>query len=174
MDLLPLHPKIVHLPIALAVIMPLLTAGLLAAWRFDALPRRTWCIAVLLQVLLFGSGIASLRTGGAEEERVERLVGEVPMRAHEEAAERFVWATGVVLLLIVGAATTRNERVAHGIALAASVATLVVLLLGYCTGEAGGRLVYEHGAANAYVANRASAAPPGPFGAESTRPRRDD
>ena len=43
MDTLPLHPKIVHLPIALAVLMPLITAGLLIAWWRDMLPRRTWC-----------------------------------------------------------------------------------------------------------------------------------
>ena len=42
METLPLHPKIVHLPIALAVLMPLITAGLLIAWWRDMLPRRAW------------------------------------------------------------------------------------------------------------------------------------
>src|SRR6185369_12870473 len=63
MNPLPLHPIVVHLPIALAVLMPVLSAGLLAAWWRGLLPRRTWMIAVLLQGLLLVSGVVSLRTG---------------------------------------------------------------------------------------------------------------
>lgn len=159
MDLTPLHPKIVHLPIALAVLMPLLAAGLLAAWRLGTLPRRTWWIAVMLQVLLVGSGVASLRTGEADEEKVERLVGEQPIEAHEEAAERFVWGAGVVLLLAVAAAAMKGEKAGTAIALATVAGTVVVLFLGYRTGEAGGHLVYQHGAASAFVAQDVSSAP---------------
>ena len=64
---LPLHPKIVHLPIALAVLMPLLTSGLLLAiWR-DWFPRRVWTIAVVGSLLLVGSGVLALRSGEADE-----------------------------------------------------------------------------------------------------------
>jgi uncharacterized membrane protein len=151
MDLLPLHPKIVHLPIALAVLMPVMSAGLLAAWWAALLPRRTWLIAVLLQGLLLASGVAALRTGETEEDRVERVVAERSIESHAAAAERFVWAAGAVLLLAIAGAAARNDAYARKAAIATTLGTLLVLFLGYRTGEAGGRLVYEHGAANAYV-----------------------
>lgn len=148
---LPLHPKIVHLPIALAVLMPVMSAGLLAAWWGEFLPRRTWLIAVLLQGLLLVSGFAALRTGQTEEDRVERVLAERLIESHEAAGERFVWAAGAVLLLAIAGATVRNDAYARRAAIATTLGTLLVLFLGYRTGEAGGRLVYQHGAANAYV-----------------------
>ena len=38
MNPLPVHAIVVHLPIALAVLMPVLSAGLLAAWWRGLLP----------------------------------------------------------------------------------------------------------------------------------------
>lgn len=169
MDLLPLHPKIVHLPIALAVLMPLLSAGLLAAWWTEVLPRRAWIIAVLLQGLLLGSGFASLRTGEGEEDRVERVVAGSLIEAHEEAAEAFVWGTAAALLLAIAAAAIRNDRRARVAAAAATLSTLVVLFLGYRTGEAGGRLVYQHGAANAYVSQATSSQPVASVAADAAK-----
>jgi hypothetical protein len=151
MDDLPLHPQIVHLPIALAVVMPIVAGGLLAAWWAGALPRRVWIVAVALQALLVTGGIVALRTGEGEEERVERLVGKDPIEVHEEAAEAFVWTAGAVLLLAVAASMVGGEVAARRLAAATTVGTLVVFLLAYRTGAAGGRLVYQHGAANAYV-----------------------
>ncbi len=171
MDPLPLHPMIVHLPIALAVVMPMLSIGLLAAWWSGLMQRRTWMIAVVLQGLLLGSGVASLRTGEAEEDRVERVVAERLIEAHEEAADAFVWGAGAVLLLALAAAAVRNDANARRLAMVATFGTLVVLFLGYRTGEAGGRLVYTHGAADAYVTRPGAGA-----GVEATprAPSRDD
>ena len=151
MDQLFFHPKVVHLPMALAVLMPLVSAGLLAAWTTGLLPRRTWIVAVALQAVLVGSGVVALRSGEAEEERVERVVAEKLIEAHEEAAETFVWGAGAILALHLAAAILRREALARAFAAAATVGTLLVLLLGYRTGEAGGRLVYQHGAASAYT-----------------------
>jgi uncharacterized membrane protein len=165
MDLLPLHPKVVHLPIALAVLMPVLSAGLLAAWWQGLLPRRAWMIAVLLQGLLLVSGVVSLQTGQSEEDRVERFVAERLIEQHEEAAETFVWGAGGVFLLALAAAAVRNDLNARRVAMATTLGTLLVIVLGYRVGEAGGRLVYEHGAANAYVT---------PHATSSTRARRGE
>ncbi|MBI5505720.1 MAG: hypothetical protein HY899_13045, partial [Deltaproteobacteria bacterium] len=134
MDVLPLHPKLVHLPIALAVLMPLISVALLAAWRRQWLPRRVWIVAVALQAVLVISGIAAIRSGGAEEERVEKVVAEAVIEAHEEAAEAFVWAAAVVLVLALGGALMPDERTARSLAAAATAGTLVVLFLGYRTG----------------------------------------
>lgn len=152
MDQLFFHPKLVHVPMALAVLMPLVSGGLLAAWLAGTLPRRAWMVAVALQLVLVASGVMALRSGEAEEERVERVVAEHLIEAHEEAAEAFVWGAGAILVLHVVAAALRRDRTARAAAAAATAGTLVVLFLGYRTGEAGGRLVYQHGAASVYAA----------------------
>lgn len=150
MDTMPLHPKLVHLPIALAMLMPILSAGLLLAWFRDLLPRRTWIVAVALQALLVGSSVVAMRSGEGEEETVEKVVAESAIEAHEEAAEVFTWTAAGVLLLFAAGAALPGVAVARGTAAAATAATLVVLFLGYRVGQAGGALVYQHGAASAY------------------------
>jgi hypothetical protein len=108
-------------------------------------------VAIALQLALVGSGVVALRSGEQEEERVERVVAERLIEDHEEAAEAFVWAAGAILVLQVLAGMLAREALARGVAAAAVAGTLLVLFLGYRTGEAGGRLVYEHGAASAYT-----------------------
>jgi len=169
METLPLHPKLVHLPIALAVLMPLIAGGLLVAWWRGALSRRTWLIAITLQAALVGSGFAAMWSGGEEEERVEAVVPEAAIAAHEDAADVFVWGAVGVLGLAIGAMLIRRERGAQVLAAVATVGTLAVLGLGYRVGQAGGRLVYEYGAASVYAAPPARApAWPG------VAPRKDD
>jgi uncharacterized SAM-binding protein YcdF (DUF218 family) len=151
MDSILFHPKIVHLPIALGVLMPLVAGGLLLAWWRQWLPARAFALAVALQAVLVGSSVAALQSGEAEEEKVERVVSEARIEAHEEAAEAFTWAAGVVLgVMLLGFAASRTKA-GLPVALAATVGTVVVFGLGYRTGEAGGELVYRHGAASAYT-----------------------
>jgi len=152
MDTLLFHPKLVHIPMALGVLMPLVTGGLLLAWWRNWLPRRGWFLAVALQAILVGSGLLALRSGEAEEERVERVVAERYIEAHEEAAEAFVGASGAVLAMMLLAAALGARRSALPVASAAALATWLVLGLGWRTGQAGGGLVYEQGAARAYAA----------------------
>lgn len=151
MDLLPLHPKLVHLPMALAVLMPLLSAGLWLAWWRAWLPRRAWVVAAAFQAILVASGVAALRSGEADEERVERVVAEQRIEAHEAAAEAFVVASAVVLVLAIGVLLIRHEAGARAVAAIAAAGTIAVFALGYRTGEAGGRLVYQDGAAAAFA-----------------------
>ncbi len=155
MDTLPLHPMLVHLPIALAVLMPLVAAGAALAWWRGWLTRRIWFVALGLQTLLVVSSVLALRSGEAEEERVEHIVGESSIEAHEEAAEVFVWAAGGVWLLSLAGAFVPDDRMALRVASAATLATAAVFGLGYQTGAAGGELVYGQGAAAAYVSARA-------------------
>lgn len=158
MDTLLFHPKVVHIPIALGVLMPLIAGGLALAWWREWLPWRAWVVAVGLQAVLLVSGIVAVRTGEAEEERVERIVAESLIEAHEEAAEAFVWSSGAVLVVMLAAAALGSKRSGLPIAAVATLGTLVVLGLGYRTGQAGGSLVYEHGAAQAYATSSAGSA----------------
>ncbi len=147
----PLHPMIVHLPLALAVLMPLLAAAAFLAWWREWLPgRRVWVGVLALQAVLLTTGVAALRSGEAEEDRVEPVVSERILETHEEAAEVFVIAVGVVLCLFAVPLVLPGEGLRRGAAAAATVATLVVAALAVSTGKAGGELVYRHGAAAVY------------------------
>ena len=143
------HPKVVHVPIALGVLMPLVAAGLTLAWWRGWLPRRAFAVALALQAALFASGLVALRSGEADEDRVERVVPEAAIEAHEEAAEVFVTAGGVVLALMALALVLGARGLP--VAAVATLGTVIVLGLGYRTGDAGGSLVYRHGAAQAYA-----------------------
>ena len=152
MSSLPLHPSIVHVPIALAVLMPVIAAGLLIAWWRQWLPRRTMFVALVLQAVLVASSFIAMRTGEGEEERVEQVVAsEASIEAHEEAAEVFLWASMALLALFAAAAFVPRETAARAFASAAVIGTLVVAGLGYQVGRAGGKLVYQEGAASAYA-----------------------
>ncbi len=143
------HPRIVHLPIALAVLILLLGGGVLLAWWRAALPRGAWWLVVAAQLLLVGSGFLALESGEEEEERVEEVVPHDAIHEHEEAAEAFFYASLITLLPLAIGVLPVAERIRRGGALAGVVAS--VLGLGYRVGEAGGALVYTHNAGAAYV-----------------------
>ncbi len=150
MDTLFFHPKVVHIPIALGALMPLLAGGILLSWWRQWLPVRTWVLVVGLQALLLGSGIIALQSGESEEDRVEQIVAEQAIEAHEEAAELFVGASGGVLGLMLLALAISRSKGGLPAASVATLGTVVVLALGYRTGQAGGDLVYRHNAASVY------------------------
>jgi len=166
---LPLHPKLVHLPVALAVLLPLLSAVLWVAIVRSWLPLRAWWLGTAAQALLVVSGIVAMQSGEADEERVERVVSEAVIERHEEAAQTFVFASGAVLLLTVLPFVLRRRPrlAAHSIG-GVALATLVVLGLGWRVGASGGELVYRHGAAAAFAGS--GAAPVG----DAVPLRRDD
>lgn len=154
---LPLHPLIVHLPLALALLLPLLAAGTLLAWWRGWLPgRRSWAVVVALQALLTLSAWAALRTGRAEEERVETTVAESVLETHEEAAEIFLGAAAGVFILAVLALLVPGERVPRLVAGLALVGMALGTVLAVRVGEAGGELVYRHGAAAVYASPSAA------------------
>jgi uncharacterized membrane protein len=156
----PLHPAAVHLPIALAILIP--GFAILGTWLIarEFLPTRSWSLIVLLQALLVCFGWLALETGEDQADRVERVVAERHIEAHEEAAERFLILAGIGL--IVNAAGLLPQRKGSLGRIAGTVASLVVLAAGVSTGRLGGELVYKHGAASAYIDNAGTASSSGP------------
>jgi len=151
----PLHPAIVHLPIALAVLMPLAAAAGAVAIRLGFVPARSWLGVVALQLALVLGGWMALETGEEQEDRVERVVAERYIETHEERAEQFETAAAIALLVLAAGMLPGG---AGGVARGVSVlATAVVLAAGVQVGHTGGELVYRHGAASAYVRNAARA-----------------
>ena len=145
----PLHPAVVHFPLVFAVLLPVVVLAALLAIRRGTRPLRAWAFPLAISVALTASGWVALETGEAEEDRVEAFVGEAPIHEHEEAAERFLLVAGVVTLIAgLGLASGTVGAAAR---IVASVGTLAVLVAGIQVGSAGGKLVYEHGAAQAYA-----------------------
>ena len=62
----PLHPAIIHFPMALMVLLPFLVAVALIAIRRGASGFRTWSGIVVVNILLVLSSWAALITGGEE------------------------------------------------------------------------------------------------------------
>ena len=145
----PLHPAIVHLPIAIAVLLPAFAIGALFFIRRGTRPRTAWGITIVMLVALLFSGWASLKTGEQQEERVEGVVAERSIHTHEEAAEAFLLITAVVLTVsLTGLAPGRAGRFGRW---AATLGTLAIVGAGWRVGHSGGMLVYRDGAASAYT-----------------------
>jgi uncharacterized membrane protein len=145
----PLHPAVVHFPIVLAVLLPISALGALWAIRRGARASRAWAVPVALAAAVTASGWLALQTGEAEEERVEDIVGEAALHEHEEAAERFLVLSGLVM--VVGGAGLLGGPLGSAGRLLGTVGSAVVLVAAVAVGEAGGELVYRHGAAQPYV-----------------------
>lgn len=145
----PIHPAVVHFPIVLCTLLPLVAISLLWAIRSGRLERSAWLGVVSLQALLVVFSWVAVETGKREEERVEKIVTERHIEEHEESGERLLLWAGLVLpiaaagLLPGGAGATAR---ALGV-----VALLGVLGPAVTTERSGGELVYRHGAAMAYL-----------------------
>ncbi len=161
----PLHPVIVHVPLVLAGVVPFVVGWL--TWRAfrGGASRRAWLVALALQAVVVGGALVALETGGDEEERVEQVVPEAAIEAHEARAELFTIGAGVAGLLIAGAVALRG-RASGAAGAAATAASLVVVLLGVRTGSAGGELVYQHGAAAVYAHTQPALAGDAPVAAD--------
>jgi hypothetical protein len=146
----PLHPALVHVPLGLAFVLPLLSAALAAfALLRGSVPRRAWAVALALQAVVVVAGLAARSAGERDEKPVAQLTGRAAVEAHEAAADAFLW--GAALALAVSAAALAMPRRAGAVAAAvACAATVAVAGLGYRAGKAGGELVYPRGGAAAY------------------------
>jgi uncharacterized membrane protein len=145
----PLHPALVHFPIVLALLAPLLAAGFFWAIHTGRLPARAWIAVIVLQAVIFGSAWITAETGEDEEERVERVIREDPIEEHEEAAEWFIWIAAITLPVAgAGIFTGSLGTGARALALAGTLLAAVAVAR---VGHTGGELVYKHGAALAYL-----------------------
>lgn len=152
---LPLHPTLVHLPLALVVLLPLVAAFALIAGYRSGNAKSPWAMVVLLHVLLAASAVFAAKAGERDEEKVEAvLASEEPLETHEEAGELFLRASLALLLLAaLGLAPGRLGMTSRALA---SVAFLGLLVLGIRAGHSGGLLVYRHGAGAAFSSEAAA------------------
>ncbi len=145
----PLHPAVVHFPIVLMVLLPIVSVGALWAIRRGARPTRAWAVPVATAAALTLSSWVAVETGEGEEEKVEDVVAESSLNQHEEAAERFLIVSGVVL--VITAAGLLRGVPGRAARLGAASAAIGLVALGVQVGHTGGNLVYRDGAASAYI-----------------------
>lgn len=145
----PLHPAVVHFPVVLVILLPIIALGTLWAIHRGARPGRAWLVPVAFAAALVVSAFVALRTGKAQEDRVERVIPERVLGGHEEAAERFLVLSGVLLAVasagLLGGVVGRSARVV------ATVGALGLVVAGVQVGDSGGKLVYQSGAASVYA-----------------------
>ena len=139
----PLHPAVVHFPIALTF----------AALLFEAASRaprwRTLATASLVLIVLAAtSAVAAVITGDvAHEEVVVPVAARALLEQHEELGELLAWGLG--LLAVARVVLARFGR--HDGPLGWLYLVLLGVLCGVVAyqGHLGGRLVYEHGVGTA-------------------------
>lgn len=145
----PLHPAVVHFPVVLAFLLPLVALGALWAIRRGSRVRAAWSVPLALAIALAASAWAAVETGEGQAGRVERVVPEQPLEAHEEMAETFLTGSGVLAVIaaagLIGGIAGKTARVLTTVG-------AVALVVGAArVGHSGGQIVYKYGAASAYV-----------------------
>ncbi len=153
----PLHPAVVHFPIVFMVLLPIVAAGALWAIRRGTPPSKAWAGSVATAAALTLSSWVAVETGEGEEDKVEQVVAESSLHGHEEAAERFLLLSGV--LLVVTAAGLLRGVPGRAARLGATAGALGLVALGAQVGHSGGNLVYRDGAASAYARSISSPLP---------------
>jgi uncharacterized membrane protein len=94
----PLHPAVVHLPLALALLLPLFAGFAATAVARAWFPLRAWSFIIVLHALLTGSGWMALETGEDQRERVKEFVSRDLVESHHEQGMLFVGVAAGALL----------------------------------------------------------------------------
>ncbi len=150
MSSIPLHPALVHLPLGLAFILPILAIGFTWALWTKRIQSRSWLVIIVLQAILLVAGLLAMNTGEREGDRVEKVVPEIAIETHEAYAEQFLWGVGITLVVGILVLIPRS-RMARSLSIATVAGTFAVAGLAVRVGHAGGQLVYVHNAAAAYA-----------------------
>jgi hypothetical protein len=98
--------------------------------------------------LLFSTWVA-VQTGESQEDVVEKVVADAPLDTHEEAAETFITAAAIMLVVMAGGLAP--GRIGKSVRAVATVGTVGLVVGAAWVGHTGGQLVYQHGAASAYA-----------------------
>src|SRR6476469_5199266 len=101
--MVPLHPSIVHIPIVLTFLMPVLILSFAWMIKTNKMAPKGWLLIVGLQLAVVISGYVSLETGENEEHTVEKVVSKDYIAAHEEAGEIFVGSAVLALVISIAA-----------------------------------------------------------------------
>ena len=145
---LPLHPIVVHFPIALSLLIPIACIALYFSIKKGFATPRAWVIVVLLSALYLGSSLVAVEMGERDEDKVEKVVGHDTLEEHEEIGEKIPWVAGALLIASLLPLFTKNSTSFQIINI---IVALLAILPIVKAGHTGGELVYKHGAARAHT-----------------------
>ena len=157
----PAHPITTHLPIALALVIPVIMLVMLVSIKKGWWPARVWFIAVVLQAMALGGVYIAQDTGGDDAGVVIEKLGEEPIK--EFIHEHAVWSDRLYWTLAGGLAVSFLAFCFPGVCafrLISLVVAVGAFVPTYYTGHLGGELAYNHGAAAAFVTPEAQAPAP--------------
>ena len=151
----PLHPAIVHFPLVLAFLLPI--SAFVAIWtiRKGSRATRAWIVPLAIAAALSLSSWVAVETGEDQDERVEKVLQDAPLDAHEEAAEAFL--TGSIVLLLLTTAGFIRGPIGKISRIGAATGAIALIAGATYVGHTGGQLVYKYGAASAYTTPAAPA-----------------
>ncbi len=146
---MPVHPLLVHLPIAFALFGPVFFLVLLLVIRRRPESRGLWKWTILWQFLMCASIYAAMATGDGDAKEVRAHIGSEAIGRHEDAAELLFF----MALLALVPALAGVKASAYEFAARITATVMQVALLAFCvnTARLGGEIVYKHGGAKAHV-----------------------
>lgn len=169
-----LHPKIVHLPLGIAMVLPIL--ALVAIWlhfrRHDssAAFARFWFALVVCLVAAAVGVFWAHETGEASEHAIGKSLPEAAIELHEDYAKIFsIFIYAATTVVVLGFFV--HGRLKGYVIVATAILVAAALYAAVLTGNAGGDLVYKHKAANYLVPEGISTAPTLSSSPDSARSR---
>ena len=146
---MPLHPLIVHIPLVLAGLVPIVAGFLAYQTQRGRGSRLQWMVALALQVAIVIGALIAIDTGGDEAGVVRSVVPRDAIHEHADAAHWFEYATFATLALIAAATFLRDKRSAI-VGWVATAVAAVTVVIGIRVGHLGGKVVFEYDAPAAY------------------------
>ncbi len=143
---IPLHPALVHVPIGISVLGPLLALTILSLVYTGKLARSAFWIGAVAQLVAAVGAWVAKAEGEEDEERVEDRVPETLIEKHEELADVFTLTSTAAVVPAMAAAVVSGP-IGTGAAVVWAGFTLADLGLAVAVGKAGGELAYGAGVA---------------------------
>ena len=143
---MPIHPALVHLPLALAVVVPVVATGLTWALWKGRLPSRAWLSVVVLQAVMLVSGLIAMQFGEREEARLKSKISAALLEEHDETADQFLWVAGFTLGAAGLVLVLHRPRAVRAMAVTTVIGSVLAAGAAVRAGHSGGELVYLHNA----------------------------
>lgn len=147
--MLPLHPFMAHIPLVLALCLPIVIVSSIVFIMKKKISPRLWWVPVIIQITIVVFSYIALETGEDQEDTVLQFVAKPFIQQHENAAEIFS-GLGVILLGLMAVVLFVGESLARNLRFLTAVLSLIPLAAGLYAGRLGGAIAYTHGGAEAY------------------------
>lgn len=137
----PLHPAVVHFPIVLMFVAPLVAGWAIWRMRTPEYGNRVWLIVPVLLSAVAVSSFVAVQTGEDGEDFAEQYVDHDTVEEHEEQGTQFMWFA--IASLVIAATGFLPGRTGSALRYLTLVMVLVGAGLVTRTGHSGGQMVYE-------------------------------